>query len=61
MRELRLRRINAEITDLQTRLRNNGYTLGEPFDPETIPSEHLEWIARIWYLGFAKHRLDYVV
>ncbi len=53
MNSLRTQQILAEIKDLQTRLKNNGYKIGEPYDPDTIPEEHKEWIGRIWYLGRA--------
>lgn len=57
-RELRNQRILAEINQLQSRLKNNGYKCdgSETFDFDTIPGEHIDWIIRIWFLGYALHR-----
>ena len=52
---MREQRLKAEANDLKWRLWCNGYKEGEPFDPNTIPTEHKEWIARLWYIGFALH------
>ena len=62
--DCRSARINAEVNDLQRRLRLNGYKPGEPIDWatwETMPPEHLAWQARLWWLGCAMHNLSFVV
>lgn len=51
--DMRIQRLNGEANDLKRRLANNGYKPLEPFDPETIPTEHQKWIARLWYIGRA--------
>lgn len=50
---LRNLRLTAEANDLKRRFTLNGYKLGEPIDLSTMPTEHLKWQKRLWYIGAA--------
>jgi hypothetical protein len=54
----RLARLTAEANDLKTRLANNGYLSGVPFNPATMPDDCKRWQARLWYVGMAMYRTD---
>jgi len=59
--ELRRKKIENEIVELQQKLIGRGHKIGQPLtfeEIERLPECEREWIARIWYLGRALNRAD---